>query len=590
MATTTDARGAALPAASEPAAAMERALGDPFDPATTVSFARAMDHDEREEPPLHAFAALRDAHFAEHLVPTPAGGRMGSWESFLAMVRVVSRRDLVPAVGHGSTLLASIPVWLWGTAAQQRTLRELVTGGAFGSLAVSEDGAGSDVLSTSTRAEPTPAGYRLDGEKWLIGNGRRSAFATVFAQSEPSLSLFFVPRDELAPNTCRPLDKVRTLGLRSHDLSGIAFAGADIPRDAVIGRAGRGAEMLLMSLQFTRTMIGGLSLGAADTALRIGLRWAHERRLYGKEIFAIAPVREKLLEAYLDTLICDCTAIAAARALTVAPTRMSLWSAVTKYLVPVMCEDVVRDTSVVVSARYYLREGVADGMLQKMQRDLAIASIFEGTQLVQLALLASQLAYGAARGPARRESAFTAAQGTVELEALFAFASPAPDWDPSRTQLRLSHLGRDEIVDAWDPTAARGLGPHGDEVARLADAFVGERERGLAELGRIARGFDTAAELPGEAFTLAREHCLIHAAAACFHTWTHNRDLLGGPFADGHWLVLCLERLLHAIGSPTAVTAAAATRSGEHRGPAIEWMLEQYRENRLFSVVPLPLA
>jgi SAM-dependent methyltransferase len=255
-------------AAHQPAADLERALGDPFDPRARVSFAALLEADECEEAPAAAFAALREWGFTAHLVPVECGGRLASFDELLALVRAISRRDLVLTTGFGSTLLASLPVWIWGRGDQRRWLAEqLLEGGAFGCFAVSERDAGSDFRATATSATPVAGGYLLRGEKWMVGNASRCAYAVVLARSQPSLSLFLATTGELAPGTFRRLPRVRTVGLRGHDLGGLAFDGYALPASALLEPAGRGIEMALTALQYTRTMIGGMALGAAVALL-----------------------------------------------------------------------------------------------------------------------------------------------------------------------------------------------------------------------------------------------------------------------------------------------------------------------------------
>src|SRR5215472_2404845 len=203
-----------------PARDLERALGDPCSTRAPISFAALMEHDEREKPPSEAFEVLRAWGVHAHLVPEAWGGRLTSFDELLALVRVVSRRDLVLTTGLGSTMLAAIPVWAWGADDQRREVAALLLdGGAFGSFAVSERDAGSDFLATATRAEPAPGGgYVLRGEKWLIGNASRSSFVVALARTRPSLSLLFLRPDQVPAGMCRRLPRVRTLGLRGHDL------------------------------------------------------------------------------------------------------------------------------------------------------------------------------------------------------------------------------------------------------------------------------------------------------------------------------------------------------------------------------------
>src|SRR2546421_9256703 len=140
---------------------LEQTLGDPFSPEAPISFRTIVRHDEREEPPSEAFETLRAWGVHAQLVPQALGGRLTSFEELLALVRVVSRRDLVLTTGLGSTMLAAIPVWAWGGDAQRREVADLLIGhGAFGTFAVSEREAGSDFLATATNAEAVDGGYR----------------------------------------------------------------------------------------------------------------------------------------------------------------------------------------------------------------------------------------------------------------------------------------------------------------------------------------------------------------------------------------------------------------------------------------------
>ena len=138
-------------------------------------------------------------------------------------------------------------------------------------------------------------------------------------------------------------------------------------------------------------MCAGLSLGAGDTALRLAVDFALTRRLYGGSVFDIPHARSTLSNAFIDLLICDCVAISAARALQACPGQASVWSAVAKYLVPATVEKVMRDLSVVLGARFFLRDGHPWNMFQKMVRDSSIVSVFEGSTMVQLQALGLQL-------------------------------------------------------------------------------------------------------------------------------------------------------------------------------------------------------
>ncbi|MER7788069.1 acyl-CoA dehydrogenase [Streptomyces sp. NPDC097640] len=554
---------AAFAAAEE----LERALGCPFDPDTGMSLARGVRADDLEAEPTAAYEAAWAAGLHEHLVPVAEGGRLASFESLLAVVRAVSRRELAVSVGFGSTLLATTPVWVWGDDAQRRRVAELALGRAWGTAGISEEAAGSDLLATATRAAPTADGFVLNGRKWLVGNGSRSSFATVLAASDPSFGLFLVDFEAVGDDGVRRLPKVPTHGLRGHDLSGFVLSDCRIGAGAMIGRPGRGIEMVTGMLQFTRTLVGGSSLGAADTALRIALRHARERVLYGEPALALAPVRSLLARAFADLLIAECTGLAAARGLDVARQRMALWSAVAKYVVPALCVDAVNACGEVLSARGYLREGVAGGAFQKLVRDVAITPVFEGTQLVQLDTVRAQLVSGARRRAAGRAE--------VPLPLLFGFGEPVPPVAPRDQRPALTYGAADEVVDLLDEAVA-ALGDD-QELSSLGHTLLKVRD----ETRETLRALGTARD--SEAYEAARRHCLVHAGACCLHTWLWRREALGGLAADRAWLSAALRRVVERLGFP-----AGPDREAEER--LVRRLTDLDDDDRAFSLVPLRLA
>jgi alkylation response protein AidB-like acyl-CoA dehydrogenase len=375
---------------------LEQYLADPWDPESAFSFQRAVEQDERDEYPEEACRLLYEWGFHHHLIPREYGGKFRSYEELLSLTRVVARRDLTVAVALGQVYLGAVAVWIEGSEAQKCRLAELIRGQEQACLALTEEAHGSDVLANEVRATRAAGGYLLSGKKWLINNATRGRVVTVFARTDPDggprgFSLFLVDKDGLAEGSYAPLPKKKTLGVRGADISGICFDGCLVPDGAMIGPPGAGLELALRCLQISRTICAGFSLGAADTALRATLDFALSRRLYGDTVIAIPHARGALVDCFLDLLICDCTAIAAARALHAATGQLGLWSAVVKYFVPTTAEDLIRTLSVLLGARYYLREGHAGGVFQKVLRDNAVVSLFDGSTVVNLNAIGLEL-------------------------------------------------------------------------------------------------------------------------------------------------------------------------------------------------------
>lgn len=526
---------------------LDRFLGDPFDPDARVSFAALAEFDEREELAQPAVEAVLAWGYPRHLVPERLGGELRSMEELLRLWRVLARRDLSLTVGFGATFLAALPVWMNGSDRQRARVAELVTGGRYGSFALSEAEHGSDLASNEVSATRTGDDVVLDGTKWPIGNATRGAFATVFArtgQGHRGFSVFLLDKEQHRVGWV-PEPRVPTAGLRGVDLSGLRFTGCRLPADSLVGTSGRGLEDAHRTLQITRTLISGVSLGAGDTALRTALRHARERTLYGRSAYEIPVIREQLVAAWLDLIVAECVAISTARAATIAPDRLSLWSSITKFLVPELVDDVLASTRHVLGARYFLR----DGVFQKMWRDHGVVGVFEGTSQVNLHVVASQLP-AVLHGTEWSEDVLAAVFSRTE----------APPWQHTAPGLRLTNAGVDDVVRGWR-VAVEKLQASGDllDTIRELDALW----------QRHVDDVDPAPHRSARGFAQARRHCLLHAAAACVHTWINNPELLGGE-----WLVPCLHRLLTRL-------------TGRHHEPdaaAERFMLASLVEDRPFSL------
>ncbi|MFD9038957.1 acyl-CoA dehydrogenase family protein [Streptomyces bottropensis] len=551
---------------------LEGLLGDPLAPSGPFSFAETVAHEERDALPPGAVEALHEWGLTSCLVPQSVGGRLLSGEAAQALIRSVARRNLTMAVKYGSSWLGTGPVWLWGTPAQTKLVAEGVLAGDAACFGVSEADVGSDLMATATTARLDGDHYIVDGEKWPVGNATQGRFVTLLVRGPSGPVVLLADKEDLPPGSWTPKPAVRTVGMRGHDLSGIALHGTPVPADAVIGQPGRGVRDMLRCMQITRTMIGGISMGAMDAALRIGLDYAHQRELYGRPILRIPVVREHLVGAHLDLLVAECTAIPAARAFSVVPARMALWSSVVKYLVPVIGEEVLEHVAKVLGARSYLRELVASGAFQKIRRDHPITTIFEGTTHVMLHLIATQLTTLA-------KVYDSPAPGSEQvLSELFDLSREAPLWVPDGDELGLTTRGQDEITRSWRG-ALTELAGHAatrctpQQAADLAEVTAAlDRRRSALYDGLSERGVDARSVIGSRA---AAEHCVHHAAASCVQVWLHNQQ----AEPDIGWLILVLRRLLQRLDP------AVLLDEQEHHLPRFEAVIERCRaEGRYFSL------
>jgi hypothetical protein len=453
------------------------------------------------------------------------------------------------------------------------------------------------VLATEVKAVKVEGGYRLSGEKWLVNNATRGAALTVFARTSEDggprgFSLFLVEKDALDPRSFEHLRRIKTLGVRGVDFSGISFSKSFVAEGSLIGAEGTALEQTLRAFQLTRAVIPALALGAADTALRSTLDFARARTLYGGQVCALPHARRSLVEAFLDILVGDCLTTACARAVHQTPEQMRLYSAVVKYYVPHTLEEAIERLGVVLGARHYLREGHWHGIFQKVLRDCKVLSIFHAGPLLNLTTVGVHLR-DLARQRAQATAQTDADSGELEsrLASVFDLRRPVAELD--HASLSLYTRGRDDFLNGLEAAleGLRRLRARAPSEDVLLPRLIAQVERVIArrraaddeqrELeARLGREYSRSPEM----FEQAERYCVLEAAACCIHMWVHNRETLGEFFGRGEWLVLSLERLLKRLGERNEEAAS------EHEERVARELERLYVEELLFSVVPFRLA
>ncbi|MDJ1133923.1 acyl-CoA dehydrogenase family protein [Streptomyces iconiensis] len=596
---------------------LDARLGDPTDGSGPLSYATAAREDTGEEFPAGACAALDRLGVQHFYVPAQYGGALTGLPQLLEIVRTLARRDLTTAIGHGKTFLGAVCIWVAEDRAGAARLAELVRAGEPVSLGLTERTHGSDLMAGEVVADRTARGYRITGEKWLINNATRGRLVCLLARTRAEggprgFSLLLVDKNELPAGTYRTLPKVRTLGIRGADISGIAFDGAPVGRECLVGREGEGPETVLKSLQITRSLCTALSLGAADHGLRLAYGFAAGRELYGRRLLDLPMARRTLAESYADLLATEALSTVAARSIHTLPGELSVTSAVAKYLVPTVVDDLVARLRGVLGARSFLADHYAHGRFQKLERDHRIVGIFDGNTMVNLYALTAQFRTLARNHP--RDWT-----GSVERTATFSLGHPLPELRPERLSLlvrRGSTLMGSLPASAEALAAAAGRDPSLTRAARLALRLVGAAAELHARMGaaRLVPG-----GAPVESFDLARGYSVCFAAACALGLWRHNGFLSPGAPESGApgsatrgaaapgagtrqcWLEGVLDRLLSRLeeavpGCTGPLPRSRSTREAEEeaREPLYERLLAgmagQYEAGELFSLLPCRIA
>jgi alkylation response protein AidB-like acyl-CoA dehydrogenase len=315
-----------LPEQYHKAEELERYLGDPHDGRIAFSFAQAVALDEVEEYPERACALLDEWGLPQYYVPQQCGGRLRSYEELVSLLRVVGRRNLSIIVAHAKSYLGGVNVWAGGSQQQQQQLAAIVLSGKQLALAYHEKAHGGDFMASELKAVKVDGGFQLSGEKWLVNNATRGAALTVFARTTEDggprgFSLFLVEKNALDPHSFEHLPRIKTLGVRGVDFSGVSFRKTFVNEDSLIGAEGTALEQTLKAFQLTRAVIPALALGAADTALRATLDFARSRTLYGARAVALPQVRRTCGDALRELGIGDGLSAAGARAVHRSPVQ-----------------------------------------------------------------------------------------------------------------------------------------------------------------------------------------------------------------------------------------------------------------------------
>ncbi|MFE5580723.1 acyl-CoA dehydrogenase family protein [Kitasatospora sp. NPDC056531] len=577
------------------AARLETHLGDPHDPGSRMPFTKIMEHDEREQYP-HAFVNdLRRWGVPEYALPAAQGGRAGDVEAEFNLVRLIARRDPTTATAMIITNLAFMPVWIGGSEEQKRAVVEAVKHGLRLSWGLSERGHGSDLLANEMTARKVDGGYLLTGGKWLIGNATRSDGMCVFARTGErggpgGFSIFVLEKRRTPVGSVVELPGERLHGLRAMDISGIEVDEVFVPDSALVGTEGQGLEIAIKATQTARAQISSIALSAVDTGLRLTLDFTEGRVILGKAVSDIPYSRRQLTEVFADLMVCDAVSLGAVRALQVVPQQASVWSSVAKYFVPTVLEQTMSQLSVVLGARFFLRGHPHYGVYQKMLRDLLVANFADGNTVVNLRNLGSQLEglLASATGAGEEVRAAAAERAAV----LYGIDRAMPPYQPWEQELHSRGLD-DALLAAPDGLRRlRALAEEAKEEERerlLRAAAVAEEllaqagplaERNAALRAELGREYGQSAEL----FDLAKEYCLLHAAAACVLTFVHSHGALDDPLPSGALLLLQLERLRRQWYPHQAVTDPGVIDE------VMRVLRHLYRENQLFSHWQFPLA
>ncbi len=245
------------------------------------------------------------------------GTAMGYLEHVVAMEEL-SRASASVGLSYGAhSNLCVNQIRRNGTDAQKRRyLPELVSGEHVGALAMSETGAGSDVVSMCTRADKKGNRYVLNGSKMWITNGPDADTLVVYAKTDPDagakgITAFIVEKGFPGFSTAQKLDK---LGMRGSNTCELVFTNCEVPAENVLGEVNHGVRVLMSGLDYERLVLAAGPLGIMQACMDVVVPYVHERSQFGRPIGEFELMQGKLADMYSTMNACKAYVYAVANA------------------------------------------------------------------------------------------------------------------------------------------------------------------------------------------------------------------------------------------------------------------------------------
>jgi len=270
--------------------------------ATELIAPRAAEIDASNVFPRDLWPELGSLGLLGITVETEYGGSgLGYLEHVVAMEEI-SRASGSVGLSYGAhSNLCVNQLRRWGSPEQKRRyLPKLVSGEHVGALAMSETGAGSDVVGMKLSAELRGDHYLLNGRKMWITNGPEADVVVVYAKTgeqdgKPALTTFIVEKGYPGFATAQKLDK---FGMRGSDTCELVFDDCRVPLENVVYEPGKGVKVLMSGLDYERVVLAGGPLGLMQACLDLSLPYARERKQFGQPIGTFQLIQAKLADMY----------------------------------------------------------------------------------------------------------------------------------------------------------------------------------------------------------------------------------------------------------------------------------------------------
>jgi len=322
-------------------------------------------------------------------IPDRHGGAGGSFFMSILAVEELARVDAsASVVVDVQNTLVNNAIMRWGTDEQRQELLPRLAKDTVGAYALSESVSGSDAFALTTRAEERKDGFVLKGRKLWITNAAEAGLFIIFANVDPQLgykgiTAFLVDRNTPGFSVGKKEDK---LGIRASSTCELILDDCFIPGGRVLGMVGKGYKVSIETLNEGRIGIGAQMVGVAQGAIDHALRYAQERKQFGRSISSFQAVQFQLAARATDLEAARLMVYNAAR-LKMAGRHFVKEAAMAKYYASQVAERVTSESLEIFGGYGYTK----DYPMEKYFRDSKIGKIYEGTSNMQLQTIAKQL-------------------------------------------------------------------------------------------------------------------------------------------------------------------------------------------------------
>jgi len=279
---------------------------------------RAAEIDRTNEFPRDLWPQLGELGLLGITVEEEDGGAGLGYLHHVVAMEEISRGSASVGLSYGAhSNLCVNQLRRWGTSAQkQKYLPKLISGEHVGALAMSEPGAGSDVVSMRLKAEKKGDRYILNGNKMWITNGPDADTLIVYAKTDPAagpkgITPFLI---EKGMKGFRPAQKLDKLGMRGSNTAELVFEDCEVPEENILGKVNEGVRVLMSGLDYERAVLAAGPLGIMQACMDEVIPYIHERKQFGAPIGTFQLMQGKLADMYSTMNACRAYVYAVAKA------------------------------------------------------------------------------------------------------------------------------------------------------------------------------------------------------------------------------------------------------------------------------------